>query len=706
MAFKSSPDAEIVELSSTLSSLARARRLMPPSMVQPDSLNGTMIPANTLLGFAKDGRVTSKRAREIVLVHGSGTRGRFRSEGFVLDGIKQGAVEGGTMRRNMRSVATWHGFASVVLSLSIVGCTGDGGNGGGGGDGGTGGTDATQAGVLLNGPVSGVAYETATQSGLTDIDGTFRYLEGETVRFTVGATLLGEVPGMAEVTPFDLADVDVVTGTDNILSFFFGQDYSLDPVMNIAALLQTFDHDGDPTNGIEITPEVATLFDGVSVRFDLRRSEFRRHPPFRNALNAANEQGLLSNHRVPRNDFLAMQRLYVGIAVDPLVFATDVRSVDNDADGTTDTVSMHTLDADSLLTRLERDVGADGMPDSITSWTYDDNANPLRQEIDDDGDGVPDNIVTSFYDVDGNRIRDDRDTDGDGTIDSRNIREYDEVGNLTRRDDDNNADGIPDFTNISMYDARGNLIQQEFDTDGDGTIDQRSVFEYDADDNRVRFERDSDADGTIDSLTVTTYDADGNQLRTERDADADGTPDDIEVRMYDENGNLIRLEDDNDGDGVIDSIRVERYDADGNRLFEGVDSNADGTFNRTSTWEYVNGLLTRLEADTDGDGMPNRIRVQTHDAQGNLTRSEFDADGDGALDSITVHAYDASGNLTRTEIDGDADGVPNSITTQAYDMNHNRILRESDTNADGVVESSVSTTYQATGFAHIYFLLP
>jgi len=46
-------------------------------------------------------------------------------------------------------------------------------------------------GVFIDSPVMGLAYSTATQSGLTDSRGTFTYLAGETVRFTLAGIDFG-----------------------------------------------------------------------------------------------------------------------------------------------------------------------------------------------------------------------------------------------------------------------------------------------------------------------------------------------------------------------------------------------------------------------------------------------------------------------------------------------------------------------------------
>ena len=97
---------------------------------------------------------------------------------------------------------------------------------------------ATEAGTLLDSPVINIGYKTATQTGVTDSQGRYQYLAGETVVFFIGDL---EFPGVAAsgiVTPLDIA------GTGDVD----------DPaVVNMLRLLQTLDKDGNPDNGISIT---------------------------------------------------------------------------------------------------------------------------------------------------------------------------------------------------------------------------------------------------------------------------------------------------------------------------------------------------------------------------------------------------------------------------------------------------------------------
>lgn len=56
-------------------------------------------------------------------------------------------------------------------------------------------------GVFVDGPVENLRYETNTQSGFTNADGEFRYLEGETVSFYVGDILIGDATSEAVLSP-------------------------------------------------------------------------------------------------------------------------------------------------------------------------------------------------------------------------------------------------------------------------------------------------------------------------------------------------------------------------------------------------------------------------------------------------------------------------------------------------------------------------
>ena len=130
-----------------------------------------------------------------------------------------------------------------TLAVMLAGCF-DGGGGGSKGP-------TTHSGTFVDSPVAGLRYQTDSQQGTTDEQGSFAYRSDESVAFHLGDLKLGEAQGAAILTPLDL-----VSGAE---------DHTDDAVTNIAVLLQTLDQDGNASNGISITPAIA---DQVSLYAD------------------------------------------------------------------------------------------------------------------------------------------------------------------------------------------------------------------------------------------------------------------------------------------------------------------------------------------------------------------------------------------------------------------------------------------------------
>ena len=126
-----------------------------------------------------------------------------------------------------------------VCALGLAGC---GGGGDGGGDGGGGVT--TAVGVFKDSNVSGLSYVSGNQAGVTGASGSFTFEVGQPVTFSVGGVTIGTAPGKSVVTP-----VDLVAG---------GNTSSVE-VQNIARFLLMLDNDGDPSNGINISPAVQNV---------------------------------------------------------------------------------------------------------------------------------------------------------------------------------------------------------------------------------------------------------------------------------------------------------------------------------------------------------------------------------------------------------------------------------------------------------------
>ena len=107
------------------------------------------------------------------------------------------------------------------------------------------------------GPIAGLRFETPTCSGVTDRDGTFEYRDNEVVAFSVGGVLVGAARGAERLTV-----ADIVARVDG------NRDKLADPALtNIARFLQTLDQDGNPDNGITLTPQIHVLMGDRAIDF-------------------------------------------------------------------------------------------------------------------------------------------------------------------------------------------------------------------------------------------------------------------------------------------------------------------------------------------------------------------------------------------------------------------------------------------------------
>lgn len=111
--------------------------------------------------------------------------------------------------------------------------------------GGGGGSTAStpQTGLFIDSPVEGLNYSTATQSGKTAADGSFKYLDGESVTFSLYGKTLFSPKGFSYLTPFDLSDTSV------------NLNYSL----NLVRFLLALDEDSNPNNGIKLPTFSGTM---------------------------------------------------------------------------------------------------------------------------------------------------------------------------------------------------------------------------------------------------------------------------------------------------------------------------------------------------------------------------------------------------------------------------------------------------------------
>ena len=139
-------------------------------------------------------------------------------------------------------------FCICTLALLILTACSDGGS--------SSSEPNEQQGVFIDSAVEGVTYTTPTRSGTTDSNGTFAYLFGEVVTFSIGGITLGSAVGQPQLTPIDLVP-GAIDATDQ-------------QVTNILRFVQSLDADSDPSNGINIP--AAALANAVGQTLDFNQA--------------------------------------------------------------------------------------------------------------------------------------------------------------------------------------------------------------------------------------------------------------------------------------------------------------------------------------------------------------------------------------------------------------------------------------------------
>ena len=105
-------------------------------------------------------------------------------------------------------------------------------------------TENISSGQFVDSPVEGLSYQTPTQSGTTDAQGSFKYKKGEYISFKLGDVSLGGYQAKSILTPYDLTRTSLNPDTEAV---------------NMARLLQTLDTDANPDNGISLGSNIQSL---------------------------------------------------------------------------------------------------------------------------------------------------------------------------------------------------------------------------------------------------------------------------------------------------------------------------------------------------------------------------------------------------------------------------------------------------------------
>lgn len=517
-----------------------------------------------------------------------------------------------------------------------------------GGSGSGRGSGAEMTGVLVAGGVKGLRYKTPSFSGLTDSKGSFRYRDGEEVKFTLGGITFGSAAGATKLNLFNLVGSTPLTEESELRAALENHQRvsDLDLVSNMMLLLMTLDRDQDPQNGIDLTGWDRELVDQrMDFYFDLYAYANRRGLDSLPAIKSA----FHIKYQLPLDAPLVFLYQALGIVVATRLPVLETRDIDDN-----DTIEQEVRWQYNPF-GLPREMRLTILPDTATSW---------RERL---------------------------------------LFDYDSQARLVfmLRETDTNENGDLDFFYRSerFYSNSGFLVEV-IEEDGQLRVGERRSYRFDYDDggnnSLFTYKLDDDLDSFPDSIfRIENYFSDDGllELREEQaDLNGDGRP---QRRQrfefgYNTGGLLVVQEDALDkgetvpADGLVDRrIEVAYRYSNGERLLrevQRIDENDDGVVEQENTVEYFylsNGLLREQvwEFDLDANGTVETRRTfkYRYSSGDNLLRMEMilDKDANGFAESrvLAEYRYNSRGQLRETEITTfGGDDVPQSllITRRVY----------------------------------------
>jgi YD repeat-containing protein len=534
-------------------------------------------------------------------------------------------------------------------------------------------------GCLVGPAASGVAYATPTHRGVTGARGDFQYEKGETVRFMIGDTLLGEVEGLAQVTPFDLASSAALTGP-NINWALQEENDPFHAAINIAVLLQSLDYDGDPGNGVEITTAVASLLQRISLDVSQHWETFQYEPRLLRLMGKANRQQRFSVAHGVSKPGTALEYLYGALAINPRI------------------LGIKQLQIEDGLGNLE----------NAEYWQYDVNGNVTWHEVDDLG------FERWQYDNSGNVTRHERESTNYNVYEIETWQ-YDNNGNVMLLQEDLDRDGTPERTVSYKYNADGNRTEVASEAMYDHALGTVESWQYDTTGSVTQYKEERFENRKLMGFESVQYDPDGNVTRQEyyyKSAPGDPAFHDIESWQYDDRGNVIWHEQSDQ----VESWQYQ-YDASGNITRKEWDNYANGTADSIEKWQYnAKGKVISNECFGDCYGNPwdetanHRIETWEYDSEGKVTRNECIGNCEGlegwpAADyRLETWQYYANSNLMLHEAEMNLQFEDLGYTYEAggkfryrYDATGNLVLEEGDEDRDGNAEYRKSFEYDANG---------
>lgn len=441
-------------------------------------------------------------------------------------------------------------------------------------------------GIFTDSPVKGLYYETETQSGLTNDLGEFSYIEGESITFRLGGSVLGVSKAQTMITPLTLTGVKALQNQREITDAFLSESpNSFERAINIATLLQGLDQDGNPQNGIDLGNAHQKLSD-LNIPLRVKSHGFSASQEYNQARTI-----MQTNH--PLSFINAAEHLYETLGVE--IESSLISKQTNNNNATSQESISFEYDSQNRITSVHYDRNNDGTPETTRTFTYD-NEGRLSSIF-----NSSDNTTQALVYDSNNRLIS-RNTEDGNLLSLTEAFDY-QNNQLSKFTLDKSSDGQIDYKTNFNYDAELKLAGYEIDLDGDDQIDKTTSIDR-QNGKIVRFTENSQGNNSVD--IAYSYDSKGNKISQQiKTSETDTTQAKF---FYDARNNLSRYELDTDLDGKADYIESYKYNMNKQRTLYLRDDNADGQWNFLAQYFYdANGNRIKMIEDSDGNGIVDKI---------------------------------------------------------------------------------------------------
>ena len=362
---------------------------------------------------------------------------------------------------------------------------------------------------------------------------------------------------------------------------------------------------------------------------------------------------------------------------------TKTISVDEDGDGTADTVrtSTITVNGNGTTSSTMEVRNADSSLRTKTTQTQSDDALTKTVAQDFDGDGVTDRTTeeVATLNTNGSRVDTVTVTNSDASVRYKQSVTLgaDKVTSTTTTD--LNQDGTLAAGEVTRSVTVDGVTNERTETmwskSADGTVGSSSTQVTSQDGLTVDLEVDADGDGDVDTdiSDVTVVNGSGEAVRTVTTRNNDASLRSTATTTTSADGLTVETEYDDDGDGSLDRVervtRVSNLDDSTTTTVEVFAGNGTTLLSKTFTDRSADRLTTTVTSDFDGDGNTDRVTTSVQAANGDVAQTITEYFPDGSTGAVTVSTTDANGLSSTQSVDQNGDLLNEEVTTSATVLN-------------------------------------